>query len=88
MRWTRAVVGVVASLASFASTAATSDDVPGERERTHAAPQRRETTGFATSGPRFYVWEEDFQQGREWAAELLPAASAAGAANSGFPTSE
>ncbi len=85
MRWTRAVVGVVASLASFASSAATGDDVPGECERTRAAPQRHETTGFATSGPRFYVWEEDFQQGRQWAAELSPAASAA---NSGFPTPE
>ena len=77
MRWTRALIGVVASLASFATSAATNDDVPGERERGRTAPQREETTGYAEWGPSFYVWEEDSRQGQQWAAELAPVAKSA-----------
>lgn len=81
MRWTRVLIGVVASLASFATSAATSDDVPGERERERSAPKRLETTGYAAWGPSFYVWEEDSRQGRQWLAELTRAShSAPGAA--------
>ena len=77
MRWTRALIGVVASLASFATSAATNDDAPSERERGRAAPLREETTGYAAWGPSFYVWEEDSRQGHQWAAELAPVAKAA-----------
>jgi hypothetical protein len=77
MRWTRALVGVVASLASFATSATTNDDVPGESERGLTASQRLETTGYAASGPSFYVWEEDPRQGRQWRAELSLASRSA-----------
>jgi hypothetical protein len=68
MRFARILVSVVASLASFATGSASSDELPAERERDPA--QRIESGGFAASGPSFYVWEEDLRQGRQWAAEL------------------
>ena len=70
MRWTRALVSVVASLASFTTGAAMTDDTPAEGERGSAPTPRLERPGFAAWGPSFYVWEEDSQQGRQWAAEL------------------
>jgi len=73
MRWTRSLVSVVASLASFSTGAATTDEIPAEGERGRASTQRLETQGYAVSGPSFYVWEEDFRQGCQWAAELAQA---------------
>ena len=73
MRWTRSLVSVVASLASFSAGAATTDEVPAEGERGRGPTPRLEATGYAVSGPSFYVWEEDSRQGREWAAELAQA---------------
>lgn len=70
MRFTRMLVGVAASLASFATGAATTDEVPVESERGREPTERVEATGYAASGPSFYVWDEDPRQGRQWAAEL------------------
>jgi len=70
MRWTRRLVSVVASLASFATGTAITDDTPAESERGGDPTQRHETAGYAVWGPSFYVWEEDTRQGRQWAAEL------------------
>jgi hypothetical protein len=63
------LVGLAASLAGLAPGAAISDDAPAETERERAA-SRIESTGFAASGPGFYVWEEDPRQARRWAEEL------------------
>ena len=39
----------------------------GNRE---TASSRLESAGTSASGPSFYVWEEDREQARRWAAEL------------------
>ena len=70
MRIARTLVSLVASLASFATGSASSDELPAERERGREPAQRIELGGFAASGPSFYVWDEDPRQGRQWAAEL------------------
>ena len=70
MRWTRTLMGLAASLASFATGASISDDSPAEGEGGRAPVPRLESAGYAASGPSFYVWEEDSRQGRRWATEL------------------
>ena len=87
MRWTRSLVSVVASLASFSAGAATTDEIPAEDERGCAPTLRLETAGYAASGPSFYVWEEDSRQGRQWAAELARATdSSVGSGGPGEPS--
>jgi hypothetical protein len=70
MRWTRTLMGLAASLASFATGASISDDSPAEREAGRAPLPRLESAGYAASGPSFYIWEEDSRQARRWATEL------------------
>jgi hypothetical protein len=70
MLWTRTLLGLAASLASFAAGASISDDSPAEGEAGRAPLPRLESAGYAASGPSFYVWEEDSRQGRRWATEL------------------
>ena len=87
MRWTRSLVSVVASLASFSTGAAMTDETPAEAERGNAPTPRLETPGYSAWGPSFYVWEEDSQQGREWAAELAHGmGSSDGSARPGEPS--
>jgi len=72
MRFSRAWVSLVASLASFATgtVTTTTDEVTVDGERGSEPTQRLESTGYAASGVSFYVWDEDARQGRAWAAEL------------------
>jgi hypothetical protein len=79
MRWSRRLVGVLASLVSFSTGGVTNDEASVEGERGRAPTQRFERAGFAASGPKFYVWEEDSRQGRDWAAELALGARPASA---------
>jgi len=74
MGWTRKLVSLAASLVGFATGPATTDEVSAEGKRDRAPLPRLESAGYATSGPSFYVWEEDSRQGRRWAAELSPRA--------------
>jgi hypothetical protein len=76
MRLTRRLVSVVASLASFTAGTASSEDISGESDRGRDPTPRIEVGGYVASGPSFYVWDEDPQQGRDWAAELRRSAAA------------
>jgi hypothetical protein len=70
MGWTRRLVGLAASLAGLAAgTVIGGDDVKAEDEGRETASSL-ESAGTSASGPSFYVWEEDREQARRWAAEL------------------
>jgi hypothetical protein len=69
-------VGLAASLAGLAAgTVIGGDDVKAEDEQSRNTASSLESAGASASGPSFYVWDEDREQARRWAAELerLPA---------------
>ena len=71
MGWTRRLVGLAASLAGLAAgTVIGGDDVKAEDEGNRETASSLESAGTSASGPSFYVWEEDREQARRWAAEL------------------
>ena len=78
MGWTRTLMSVVASLVGVATGTAISDEALAEGKRDRAVRTRLESRGYAASGSSFYVWEEDPQQGRRWAAELSRPPGASG----------
>jgi hypothetical protein len=71
MGWARRLIGLATSLVGLAPGAAITSDLPAESERERAASRQEPVgSGFAASGPGFYVWDEDPRQGRRWAEEL------------------
>jgi hypothetical protein len=70
MRIASTLVSLVASLASFATGASASDELPAEGERRREPARQIESGGFQASGPRFYVWDEDPRHARAWAEAL------------------
>ena len=71
MGWTRRLVGLAASLAGFyAGAAIGGDDARVEDEQSRDTASTLVSVGTSASGPGFYVWDENREQARRWAAEL------------------